>query len=161
MFKKAILALTLSATALAVALPAQTTHAAASGSLSLLARLDRPSLVTVDAARPKGTSAGDTVDFSVTLIRAGKADGRGEFAQTVVDNRYQGINMQADLLLRDGTIELQGGGVNKRPPGGAAPTRDTELAIVGGTGAYAGARGTARLTAVGKTTQRVAIVFVP
>jgi hypothetical protein len=69
--------------------------------------------------------------------------------------------MQGDLLLRDGTIEVQGAGVNKRPPGGAAPTRDQQLAVVGGTGAYAGARGTARLTAAGKTTQRVEITFTP
>jgi hypothetical protein len=159
--KKTIITLALSSAAVAVALSAQSTHAAATGSLSLLARLDRPTLVTVDAARPKGTSAGDTVDFSVALVRDGKAAGRGEFAQTVVDNRYQGISMQAELLLPDGTLELQGGGVNKRPPGGAEPTRDSELAVVGGTGAYAGARGTARLSAAGRTTQRVDIVFLP
>jgi hypothetical protein len=117
--------------------------------------------VTVDAARPKGTSAGDTVNFSVALLRDGKPAGRGEFAQTVVDNRYQGVSMQAELLLPDGTIDLQGGGLNKRPPGGAAPTRDSTLAVVGGTGAYAGVRGTAKLTAAGRTTQRVDIVFLP
>jgi hypothetical protein len=35
------------------------------------------------------------------------------------------------------------------------------MAIVGGTGAYAGASGTARLTDAGRTTQRVDITLMP
>ena len=68
---------------------------------------------------------------------------------------------QADLLLPDGTISLTGGGLNRRPPGGADPTSQNDMAVIGGTGAYAGATGTATLTASGPTAQRLDIKFAP
>lgn len=120
--------------------------AAPSGSFTLVASLDRHSLVRVDA-RPKGTTAGDVIVFSTSLRRDGKPDGRAEFVQTVVDPRYRGVSMRADLLLADGTLELQGAGLGRRAPGGARPSSETDMAVVGGTGAYAGARGT--LTSAG------------
>jgi hypothetical protein len=161
LLKTTFFALAIPAAALAVIIPATSAPAAPSGSLTVTAKLDTKSLVTVDAARPKGRSAGDTVTFSATLIRDGKPAGRGEFAQTLVDNRYQGIAIQGELLLPEGTIALQGGGVGKRAPGGAAPSSETDMAVVGGTRAYAGASGTARMTDAGRTVQRVDITFAP
>jgi hypothetical protein len=160
-FKKALIGVAVPAALVAAIIAATGASAAPSGSMSLTARLDPKTLVMVDAARPRGRSAGDTVTFSTALVRDGKAAGRGEFAQMLADNRYQGIVIQGELLLADGTIALQGGGVNRRPPGGAAPSTENDMAVVGGTGAYAGASGTARLTDTGRTTQRVDITFTP
>jgi len=94
-----------------------------------------------------------------SLRRRGKPAGRGEFVQTVVDDRYRGISIRADLLLPEGTIELQGAGLSIRPPGGAKPSRETAMAIVGGTGAYAGAGGSADLSAAGHLKQRIELNF--
>jgi hypothetical protein len=161
MFKKALLALTIPAAALAAIIPAASAPASPSGTITLLAKFDKKSAVTVDAAKPKGESAGDGFVFSANLTRDGKAAGREEFAQTIVDNRYQGVVMQAQLLLADGTVMLQGGGTNKRAPGAAAPDTQQDMAIVGGTGAYAGASGTVHMTEVGGTTQRLDLAFAP
>jgi hypothetical protein len=115
-------------------------------------------MVTVDA-RPKRTSPGDVFVFSTSLRRGGKLDGRAEFVQTVVDPRYHGISMRADLLLSDGTLELQGAGLSRRAPGGSKPTSETDMAIVGGTGAYAGESGSVKLVPSGRTTQRLEIAL--
>jgi hypothetical protein len=161
LFKKTFAALAIPAAAIAVIVPVTSAPAASSGSLTLISKLDKKTLVMADVARPKGRSAGDIAAFSTSLVRDGKAAGRGEFAQTLVDNRYQGVVTQADLLLADGTVALQGAGVNGRPPGGADPRAQNDMAVVGGTGAYAGARGTARLTDAGRTAQRIEITFAP
>lgn len=142
------------ATVATVVLPLASAPAATPSSFRLIAGLDRASMVRVDTL-PKGISPGDVIVFSTRLRRAGKPDGRAEFVQTVVDGRFQGISMRADLLLADGTIELQGAGLNRRAPGGAKPSAQTEMAIVGGTGAYAGASGTVRLTDIGHASQRL------
>ena len=146
------------AAAVATAVPLASAPAAPSSSFTLLARLDRHSRVRVDA-RPKGTSPGDVFVFSTSLRRGGKLDGRAEFVQTVVDRRYRGISMRADLLLSDGTLELQGGGLSRRAPGGAKPASETDMAIVGGTGAYAGETGSVKLVPSGRTTQRLEIAL--
>jgi hypothetical protein len=155
---KRILILAIAAGAVAYAVPLASAPAAPSGSFSLLASLDRHSMVRVDA-RPKGTSPGDVFVFSASLRRDGKPDGRAEFVQTVVDPRYRGISMRVDLLLSDGTIELQGAGLSRRAPGGASPSSETEMAIVGGTGAYAGASGSVKLVPSGRTTQRLDVTL--
>jgi hypothetical protein len=41
---------------------------------------------------------------------------------------------------------LQGGGLGRRPPGGAKPSAASEIAVLGGTGAYAGAGGGVRIS---------------
>jgi hypothetical protein len=146
------------AAAIATAVPLASAPAAPSSSFTLLASLDRHSMVRVDA-RPKGTSPGDVFVFSTSLRRSGKLDGRAEFVQAVVDPRYRGISMRADLLLSNGTLELQGAGLSRRAPGGAKPTSETDMAIVGGTGAYAGERGSVKLVASGRTTQRLEITL--
>src|SRR5919201_2313711 len=140
----------------AAAVPLHSAAAAPSGSFTLRASLDRHSLVRVDTP-PKGTSPGDTIVFSTSLRRAGKSDGRAEFVQTVVDPRYRGVSMRADLLLADGTLELQGAGLSRQALGGAKPSSETDMAIVGGTGAYTGASGIVQLVPMGRTTQRLEV----
>lgn len=155
---KRILIPAVAVAAVASAVSLASAPAAPSGSFTLLASLDRHSMVRVDA-RPKGTSAGDVFVFSTSLRRDGKPDGRAEFVQTVVDPRYRGVSMHADLLLADGTLELQGAGLSRRAPGGAKPSSETDMAIVGGTGAYAGANGSIKLVPVGRTTQRLEVTL--
>jgi hypothetical protein len=138
--------------------PLASAPAAPSGSFTLVATLARHSMVTVDAA-PKGTSPGDVFVFSTSLRRDGHPDGRAEFVQTVVDSRYRGISMRADVLLGDGALELQGGGLSRRAPGAAKPSAQTDMAIVGGTGSYDGARGVVRLVPLGRTTQRLEVTL--
>lgn len=157
MFKR-IAILAVAAAAGASAAPLASAPAAPSGSFTLIASLDRHSMVRVDA-RPKGTSPGDVFAFSTSLRRDGRPDGRGEFVQTVVDPRYRGISMRADLLLSDGTLELQGAGLSRRAPGGAKPSSETDMAVVGGTGAYAGASGSVQLIPSGRTTQRLVVAL--
>ena len=155
---KRILIPAVAVAAVASVVPLASAPAAPSGSFTLVASLDRHSMVRVDA-RPKGTSPGDVIVFSTSLRRGGAADGRAEFVQTVVDPRYRGVSMRADLLLSDGTLELQGAGLSRRAPGGAAPASETDMAIVGGTGAYAGADGSVKLVPSGRTTQRLEIAL--
>jgi hypothetical protein len=156
---KPILALAAAAAATAAIVPITSAPAASPDSLTLDAHLDRATMRMVDQ-RPKGRSGGDTFVFSTSLTRGGKPAGRGEFTQTIVDDRYQGVSIHADLLLADGTLELAGGGLNRRPPGGAAPARNSsDMAVTGGTGAYAGARGSVHLVDVGRTTQRLEVAL--
>src|ERR671935_1454165 len=155
---KRILIPAVAAAAVASAVPLASAPAAPSSSFTLVASLDRHSMVRVDA-RPKGTSPGDVFAFSTTLRRDGKPDGRAEFVQTVVDPRYRGISMRADLLLSDGTLELQGAGLSRRAPGGAKPSAETDMAIVGGTGSYTGASGRVQLVPSGRTTQRLEVAL--
>jgi hypothetical protein len=144
--------------ALATGLWAVLAEAAPEGSITVLAKLEPRSLASVNGGQ-KGHSPGETIVFSTALSENGKPAGRGEFVQTVVDPRFGGVSFRADLLLPSGTIELQGSGLSKRPPGGAMPKTETAMAVVGGTGTYAGASGTAHLIPAGKTTQRLEIDF--
>ena len=155
---KRILISAAAATAVASAVPLASAPAVPSASFTLVATLDRHSLVRVDT-RPKGTSPGDVFVFSTSLRRDGRPDGRAEFVQTAVDPRYRGVSMHADLLLSNGTLELQGAGLSRRAPGGAKPTSQTDMAIVGGTGAFAGASGSVKLVPAGRTTQRLEIAL--
>jgi hypothetical protein len=155
---KRMMLFAVAAAAVGSALPLAPAPAASTGSFTLVASLDRHSMVRVDA-RPKGTSAGDVFVFSTSLRRSGRPDGRAEFVQTVVDPRYRGVSMRADLLLSDGTLELQGAGLSRRAPGGARPSSQTSMAIVGGTGAYSGAIGSVKLIPSGHTTQRLEIAL--
>lgn len=156
--KKRMIVLAGLATVAAAVLPSALASASPEGGMTLVAKLDRHSMVKVDNGR-KGISAGDTIVFSTSLMRDGEADGRAEFVQTVVDPRYHGISAHADLLLADGTIELQNAGLGARAPGGAKPSRQTEMAIVGGTGAYSGAAGSVRLRPAGPVSQRLDVQF--
>lgn len=155
---KRITPLIVLAAAAAAFLPSALATAAPEGRMTLTAAFEQRSIAKVGGGR-KGVSPGETIVFSTTLRRAGRVAGRGEFVQTVVDPRYRGISTRADLLLADGTIELQSAGVSVRPPGGAKPARNPDMAIVGGTGAYAGAAGTVRIAAAGHLKQRLELTL--
>lgn len=144
--------------AAAAFLPSALAAAAPEGTMVLTARFEPRSMFKVGAGR-HGPSPGETIVFSTSLTREGKAAGRGEFVQTIVDPRFRGVSTTADLLLPDGTIELQGAGLSSRPPGGAKPSRETDMAIVGGTGAYSGAGGSAGLSPAGPRKQRLELSF--
>lgn len=142
--------------AVPLALPLSSAPASPSSSFALTARFDPRSLVTQDV-RPRGHSAGDVIVFSATLLRDGKPGGRGEYVQHLVDDRYRGELTDATLLLGDGTLELQGSGVEKTPAGAQTGHADASYAITGGTGSYAGATGTVTAVDTGSTTQRLTV----
>jgi hypothetical protein len=145
------------AAAAAIALPLSSAPAAPSGSFTVQSQFVQRTFHRIDVGR-HGNSAGDEFVFSTNLRRDGKAAGRGEYVQTAVDDRYQGISMVISLLLPDGTLELRGSGVNKRPPGLASLPSD-DLTIAGGTGAYAGARGVVHVTDGAHKTQTLTVAF--
>jgi hypothetical protein len=88
---------------------------------------------------PKGESAGDTISFSQVLYRGRKQVGYAEVTGTLLDNaRHDADNLAGTLVLKDGTIVLQGTSL------GTTPTQ--HLAVVGGTGVYAGKHGEAVIT---------------
>lgn len=129
----AVLALAGAATAIAAG-----GRESAAGTLVLVGRQIPSSIHYVDQA-PKGESAGDTISFSQTLSAGGKRVGYAEVTGTLLDNeRHDADNLTGTLVLQNGTIVLQGTSLGK------APTQ--HLAVVGGTGAYAGARGEAAIT---------------
>jgi hypothetical protein len=94
---------------------------------------------------PTGESAGDTISFSDTLYKADKRVGFGEVTGTLLDNkRHDADNLTGTLILKNGTIALQGTSLGK--------ARTQHIAITGGTGTYAGAHGQATITATGPAT---------
>jgi hypothetical protein len=134
--------------AAAAVLPLGSAPAAPDATFTVQSRLDKPTLHRIDNGK-HGDSAGDVFVFATSLTRDGKAAGRAEYVQTAVDDRYRGISMTVDLLLPDGTIEIQAVGLDRKAPGLTKPGAESDLAVVGGTGAYAGASGTVHPVDVG------------
>lgn len=117
---------------------------AAERTMTLVA-VDLPkSEIAVDVGR-KGDSDGDAVFFAETLLRDGKKMGRTDihcvFARVV-------SRCGATLSLPGGTVEAIGG---------IRFAKTFSVPVVGGTGAYAGARGIVRITELGKTRSRYVI----
>ena len=131
----------------------------AARSLVLDVRFEKTSFVTDDLA-PKGRSVGDTYVFSGSISRTGKPFGRYEGVDVSVDGKIQGFVRTAMLLLSDGTIAVQGGGGNVGASGWK-PGANDELAVVGGTRAYAGMRGTLRAVELGGPVMRLTIQLIP
>lgn len=102
---------------------------------------DPNSMVQIDNAK-HGESAGDVTLGAAALRYRGQPYGRLELVDYAVDARYEGAMQFATLFLPRGTLAVQGGGVNKAIPGAGRVGTSEELAITGGTGAYAGASGT-------------------
>lgn len=119
---------------------------ASSDTLVLGVSFDARSVV-VHKARPgaKGHRPGDLFAISATLTRDGAKYGRIEGAQVAVDGQYEGVSQHLTFLLPDGAVETLGAGTNKRVPGLPAPSDADPVAIVGGTGGYAGRTGEAIL----------------
>jgi hypothetical protein len=89
--------------------------------------------------KPAGESPGDTISFSETLYEGAKRVGFDEITGTLLDNkRHDADNLTGTLILRHGTIVLQGTSLGK--------TATQHLAITGGTGTYADAHGEATIT---------------
>ncbi len=131
----------------------------ATRSLVLDVRFEKTSFVTDDAA-PRGRSVGDTWVYSGAVTRAGAPFGRYEGVDVGVDGKIQGFVRTAMLLLADGTIAVQGGGGNVGA-NGWKPSANDELAVVGGTGAYAGVRGTLRAVELSDPVMRFTIKLSP
>ena len=100
--------------------------------------------------KPKGESVGDRFAVSSTIHLAGKPAGRVEADCVALDRRYAGFSCNGTALLPTGSITFQGTTAEKPLPGGVRARRAV-YAITGGTGAYAGAAGTATRTGNGKT----------
>jgi hypothetical protein len=94
--------------------------------------------------RPRGLSAGDRLVAAQTLRSGGRNAGRLHTVCTVVDASYHGQDCTVTLILRDGQLTAQGGGLDRplRGVGDGSPGAGDPFAVTGGTGAYAGAGGT-------------------
>ena len=93
--------------------------------------------------KPRGISVGDRFLVAETLRRDGKPVGRLLFDCTALDASYRGQHCTITLVTRDGQITAQGGGEDRPLPGqGGDPGTSDIYAVTGGTGTYAGARGT-------------------
>lgn len=117
--------------------------------LKLTSKLDQAS--GVDNA-PAGRSPGDVLIFTEKLFDVhGKP--AGSDAATCTQLFDQRMLCTGVYVLQKGQIMVQ-----LIQPG---PTGTYSQAIVGGTGAYAGASGTVHMTEVGRTTQRLDLAFAP
>jgi hypothetical protein len=139
--KSSIVAAAAAIAAAAAVLPLSSAPAAPNEAFTLRSRLDKATLHGIDNGK-RGASAGDVTVLATSLTRDGRPAGRALYVHTSLDDRYRGVSMIAHLLLPDGTIELQGEALERKAPGLGKPPTEFDLAIVGGTGAYAGATGT-------------------
>jgi hypothetical protein len=94
----------------------------------------------VDAGK-KGFSIGDAFIFSEQLLQNGKQVGYDHVVCThAADWPSSAESCTGTAVLANGTLEL--GGLSRRGP--------FTIAVLGGTGSYAGARGTAKITSQGE-----------
>lgn len=85
--------------------------------------------------------AGDVLAFTADLTEHNRPAGIAEVTAVGVDDRRHGLELQATLLLHGGRLQLAG----------LSTGQGTDsLAITGGTGRYARARGSATLTDHGR-----------
>jgi len=131
-------------------------HASSAVTTSYTVKLDKKTLVTALDAKPKGVSPGDLTVFSADVRAGTRPAGRLEGTTIAIDNRYQGVSFSFVVYLPGGMLTLAGGGLNGHVPGLPAHLPD-DLAVTGGTGEYAGARGVATLKNLGPTTQRLTL----
>jgi hypothetical protein len=127
----------------ATALPATGRDVKQSSNLVFTGKAKKRDQKIVDIA-PKGISLGDRSLVSETLKQGAVSAGRLEADCAVIDASYEGQVCQITLLLKDGQVTAQGGGLNKTLAG-VAPTSTgagDESAITGGTRSYQGASGT-------------------
>jgi hypothetical protein len=115
------------------------------GTLRLVALFDRDEVVFQDFP-PPGDSPGDQNTYAQELFDAAnrRRVGYSLFVATHVDRRLSGNELRGTLFLARGTIELAGATLARPVPGIGRVNPAGDLAVVGGTGAYAGARGTYR-----------------
>jgi hypothetical protein len=100
------------------------------------------------AGAPETLSPGDLFIESEALSSKGRKVGRSDILSVAMGG--QRVKSLATATLREGTIEF----------GGTIPRSDSfTLAITGGTGAYANARGTAAITS-GETSGRTTLSII-
>jgi hypothetical protein len=93
--------------------------------------------------KPRGLSNGDQFLAAGSLRSEGRVVGRGHVICTIIDRSYKGQDCHFVLVLRDGTITADGGGLDRLLPGQHDPDPlQDEFAVTGGTGAYEAASGT-------------------
>jgi len=131
-------------------------HASSVVTTSYTVKLDKKTLVTALDAKPKGVSPGDITVFSADVLDGTRHAGRLEGTSVAIDPRYEGVTFSFVVYLPGGMLTLAGGGLNGHVPGLPAHLPD-DLAVTGGTGDYAGARGVATLKNIGPTTQRLTL----
>jgi len=98
---------------------------------------------------PRGASAGDLFGFRETLISNGTRVGRGHGTCVAVTRTLSECSVSA--ILADGTIAVRLAQDFSK--------RESTAAVVGGTGAYRGARGQAAIRS-GRRGNRIAIELV-
>jgi hypothetical protein len=96
--------------------------------------------------KPRGTSPGDRSVGAQTVTLAGHPVGRALLDCVALDASYRGRACTVTLVTREGQLTAQGGGEDRALPGHGGHGRTGDVfAITGGTGGYAGARGTLRV----------------
>jgi hypothetical protein len=123
--------------------------------IKLRAVFDESSSHATDVS-PTGPSAGDTFVYSATLHRGGHVVGRMEGVTTAADNRYQGDVSTQYYVLHRGTIAVVGGG-QSGAPGVGRPDDKILDSVVGGTGAYFGARGSVTVRDLSPSTELITL----
>lgn len=91
---------------------------------------------------PRGLSLGDEVVGAVSLRRHGELFGRALVVCTINDASFKGQQCAFTLVLRNGTITVHGGGLDRRLPHSLPLGGADVFAVTGGTGNFAGANGT-------------------
>lgn len=138
MFRKPPIALALAlATILAAAFSvARSSAGGAAPNTLVFTAHDEPANFAFDDLGPKskqGPDIGDVLAFTQTLVAHGKPAGVVHLAAIGVDGRRHLTQATGTVVLADGTIAVSG----------VVPQSHLfSLAVVGGTGAYAGAHGT-------------------
>ncbi|MER7583868.1 hypothetical protein [Kitasatospora sp. NPDC097691] len=98
---------------------------------------------------PAGPSLGDLDVYSGTTVKDGRTVGRGGGSCQVVQTDAAGTTAQCLL-----TMEVDGGSLTLQSLWTKGSTAPLDMAVTGGTGAYAGARGTVRFWDIGTPNER-------
>ncbi|MER7765668.1 hypothetical protein [Kitasatospora sp. NPDC096140] len=102
----------------------------------------------VDLA-PAGPSLGDLDVYSGTALKDGRSVGRGGGSCQVIQADDTGVTAQCLL-----TMEVEGGSLTMQSLWTKGSTAPLDMAVTGGTGTYAGARGTIRFWDIGTPDER-------
>ncbi|HEV2592641.1 MAG TPA: hypothetical protein VGU02_12195 [Gaiellaceae bacterium] len=138
MLRKTTLALALAAAVLAAAAfgVARSSAGGAAPTKLVFAEREEPGNFAFDdlgAKSKQGPDIGDVLAFTHTLVAHGRAAGVIHLTAIGVDHRRHLTQATGTVVVADGTIAVSG----------VVPQSSLfSLAVVGGTGAYAGARGT-------------------
>jgi di/tricarboxylate transporter len=136
--------------AVASALSALVPSAAASTRLVITVRSVELSSKVTDAL-PKGRSVGDTLSFRNRLVNVAPQLGGPAGARIGSDRGTNRITGPGTFAF-SATVTLPGGTLSVRNVGNATGSVSAPLSVTGGTGRFAGARGTVTLSGGASTT---------